>query len=122
MDYSNIWPLLTLLVTNILGPIIVWKFQQGRIDKDKHQVEMFEKLTKLLTEYGQLYYEYAVLVQRGDTVESFELQDKRRQMEAKNQEVENIKQIISRLTGKKIEYIKGTLPPLPPSGLKVTPQ
>jgi hypothetical protein len=43
-------------------------------------------------------------------------------MEEKDQEIENVKQIISRLTGKESGFIKGSLPPLPPSGLKVTPQ
>ncbi len=130
---SNIWAIGVLLITTIIGPIAVWNFQQGKIEtlkiqieeerlqleKNKQVVEMHEKLSKLLAEQRIYYDEYTALVQKGHTRGSFELQRRRLQMEEKDQEIENVKAIISTISGKQIEYIKGTLPPLPPSGLTI---
>ncbi len=115
------------------GDLTVWRFQQGRIerlklrleeeklqiDKNNQVVEMFEKLSKLLAEQRQLYDSFTALVQKGHTVGSFDFQQKLQQMDEKDQEIENVKKIISNLTGKEIEYVKGKLPPLPPSGLGI---
>jgi hypothetical protein len=127
-----------------VAPIVVWFVQQRKneklqreneklqlklkeeeiqLAKEKHQVEMHERLSKLLDEQRHLYADCVALIHQGHIVgESFELQQKIQPMEEKEQEIENIKQIISRLTGKEIGFIKGGIPPLPPSGLRVTPQ
>jgi hypothetical protein len=130
---SNIWAIVVLIVTTIIGPIIVWNFQQGKIEnlkinieseklqleKNKQLVEMLEKLDSLLGQQRIYYDEYTNLVQSGHKKGSFDLQRKKLQMEEKYQEIENIKKIISDITGKDIENIKGRLPPLPPSGFNV---
>ena len=130
---SNAWLIASLLITTVVAPIVVWNFQQGEIEKlklkfeeeklqmekNKQSAEMFEKLSKALAEQRQLYDGYTDLVHHGHTVGSFQLQRKRQEMEEKDQEINNAKEIVSRLTGKKIEYIKGTIPPLPPSGLRL---
>ncbi len=102
---TNVWLIISLLMTTIVGPIVVWRFQQGRIerlklrleeeklqiDKNNQVVEMLEKLSKLLAEQRQLYDSFTALVQKGHTVGSFDLQQKLQQMDEKDQEIENVK-------------------------------
>ncbi len=97
---TNVWLIISLLMTTIVGPIVVWRFQQGRIerlklrleeeklqiDKNNQVVEMFEKLSKLLAEQRQLYDSFTALVQKGHTVGSFDFQQKLQQMDEKDQD------------------------------------
>ena len=130
---SNIWLVLSLLVTTIVGPVIVWNLQQGKIEalkveleredlalkKNQQLVEMYARLGKLLTTQREYYDAYTELAQKGHSAGSFELQRKRLQMSEKYEEIEETKKIISELTGKTLDDIRGRLPPLPPTGLKI---
>lgn len=134
LQQNNLWIVLSLLFTTIIGPVVVWNLQQGKIEnlkieieKEKLQIEkndktvqMYEKLSKLLSDQRQNYDKYTDLVHKGHAAGgSFDLQRVRLQMEEKDQEIETVKKIIADMTGEKLEHIKGHLPPLPPSGFKV---
>ena len=157
---SNTYTIIALIITTIIGPILVWTYTQGKIEKYNNElsekqieierkknelsskqlvidnlklevsnkqlelnqiektVDLHEKLNSLLDEQRKLYDEYTVLVQNGHSKGSFDLQRKKLQIEEKDQEIQNVKQSISKLTGKEVENIKGNIPPLAPSGFR----
>jgi len=133
LNESNTWIIISLIFTTIIAPYVVWNLQQGKIENLKLEIEkeklsiekqeksvaMFEKLSALLAEQRQNYDAYTALIHKGHSLGSFDLQRERLKMEEKDQEINNVKSTISKLTGKNMEHIKGTLPPLPPSGLKI---
>ena len=130
---SNIWLVISLLVSTIVGPVIAWNLQQGKIEslkvelesedlelkKNQQLVEMYARLSKLLTAQREYYDAFTELAQKGHSAGSFDLQRKRLQMSEKYEEIEETKKIISKLSGKNLDDIRGRLPPLPVTGLRI---
>ncbi len=122
-----------MLFLSALVSVITWNITQGKIDnahleiaekqleieKIEKSISVYEKLNALLENQRKIYDEYATLVHQGHSSGSHELRRKYSQIEEKQQEVDNVKIAIFKLTDKKTEEIKGIMPPLMPSGLRI---
>ena len=97
------------------------KTQQGNIKLKKHEmtIECFKKLKELIATAKKEVDIYDQFVRSGKDTDDVILQEKGRELELIDQEIENIKIVISELTGIFIKDIKGYRRPRLTSGLKI---
>ena len=141
---SNTWLILTLVVTTLLGPGVVWQVYQQkngqlRIEQDKEKLKLQERIDNLKIQIDnekltiqkndqliKMYEKLSTLMEEQrelydkyeSTNDSFQMQRIRLKMSEKYHEIDAIKNMIANLSGKKPEEIKGHLPPFKPRSFK----
>lgn len=104
-----------------LSSLELKKTQEGNIKLKKHEmtIECFKKLKELIATAKKKVDIYDQFVRSGYDTNDLMLQEKSRELELIDQEIENIKIVISDLTGIFIKDIKGYRRPRLTSGLKI---
>jgi hypothetical protein len=137
---SNVWTVIALAVTSLLGPIVVWSVSSGRIESVKLQLERSkleleqgkqlaefqEKLIKALEEQARIGKAIVDRVTELKDIRSA-MGDARRmqladQLALNSQQIVGLKKEIARLSGSPVGDIPGgyvlPYPELGPSGRK----
>ncbi len=108
---SEYWPIIALAFTTIIGPIITYWLQAGRIEKlrvgleesslqlsrNAQLIDMFTSLNRGLAEYWAKHENYTELLNTGDRPDnpkSHNLRLKWQEMQVKKEEIVQIRNII----------------------------
>jgi hypothetical protein len=129
-------PILVLVFTTIIGPVIAYWMQEGRIailkvgleksslqlEKNAQIIRMFSSLNTSLSEYWVMQEELMKLPPSGPGTSYAALmtrQQKTQEMDVKVEEIVQIRIIISELTGKNTEEIGRFYPPHAPTNVTI---
>lgn len=131
---SDYWPIILLIITNIIGPIVTYRFQEGRIanlklgldksslqmEKDKHIIDMFASLNKSLSEYWVMREDSMNLFNARSARDGLDIhcQRKLQELHVKGEEILQIRIILAELTGRSIDDI-ASFPPAAPTNVRI---
>jgi len=130
---TTTWIILTLIVSTLLGPGIIWRYKENKIseltvqveqgkaelEKNKQTVEMYEKLSQLLQRQAQLNDDLKVVGRIENENRDIEVQRNLSRSAETLEQIKVVKGIIAKITGKSIEQVEGTIELSPPFGLRV---
>src|SRR6266853_5462368 len=122
---TTTWIILTLIVSTLLGPGIIWKYKENKIseltvqveqgkaelEKNKQTVEMYEKLSQLLQRQAQLNDDLKVVGRIENENRDIEVQRNRSRRAETLEQIKVVKGIIAKITGKSVEQVEGSLEP-----------
>ena len=130
---TKTWIILTLIGSTVLGPGIVWKYNENKIsqltvqieqgkaelEKNKQTVEMYEKLSQLLQKHAQLIDEINSIDRAENDSRNFQLQRNSLRRAEVLEQIKVVKEIIAKITGKSVEQIEGRPEPAQPFNLRL---